>query len=212
MQSLDLRNNQFKVLPNTITKLNIEINWNDYSSSEINLKGNPLESPPIEVVKKGRQAVIEYFQQLEKKGKDQIFEAKFLVIGEPGAGKTTLAKKIMDPDYELKERNPSTEGIDVFRWQFDLENGQPFFMNIWDFGGQEIYHATHQFFLTKRSLYVLVADARKENTDFNYWLDIVSLLSDNSPLLIIKNEKHDRMPDINESQLTATKIKTGKIA
>ena len=27
---------------------------------------------------------------------------------------------------------------------------------VWDFGGQQIYHATHQFFLTKSSLYVLV--------------------------------------------------------
>jgi hypothetical protein len=26
-----------------------------------------------------------------------------------------------------------------------------FRVNIWDFGGQQIYHATHQFFLTKRS-------------------------------------------------------------
>jgi len=29
-------------------------------------------------------------------------------------------------------------------------------VNIWDFGGQEIYHATHQFFLTHRSLYLLL--------------------------------------------------------
>ena len=107
----------------------------------------------------------------------------------------------MDANYQLSERDPSTEGIDVFRWQFDMDNKQTFFMNIWDFGGQEIYHATHQFFLTKRSLYALVADERKENTDFFYWLDIVSLLSDNSPLLIIKNEKHERMPDVNERQL-----------
>jgi len=52
----------------------------------------------------------------------------------------------MDPDYELKERSPSTEGIDVFRWQFDLESGQPFFMIIYDFSGQEIYHAPISFF------------------------------------------------------------------
>ncbi|MEZ4645209.1 MAG: hypothetical protein R3E31_21165 [Chloroflexota bacterium] len=27
---------------------------------------------------------------------------------------------------------------------------------MWDFGGQSVYHATHQFFLTKSSVYVLV--------------------------------------------------------
>jgi GTPase SAR1 family protein len=45
-------------------------------------------------------------------------------------------------------------------------NGKNFRVNIWDFGGQEIYHQTHQFFLTERSLYALVADTRTENTDF----------------------------------------------
>ena len=82
-----------------------------------------------------------------------------------------------------------------------MENGKDFRVNIWDFGGQEIYHATHQFFLTKRSLYALVADTRKEDTDFYYWLNVVELLSNNSPLLIIKNEKQDRKREINERAL-----------
>jgi len=74
-------------------------------------------------------------------------------------------------------------------------------MNIWDFGGQEIYHTTHQFFLTKRSLYILVADTRKEDTDFYYWLNIAELLSNNSPLLIVKNEKQERKREINQRAL-----------
>ena len=74
-------------------------------------------------------------------------------------------------------------------------------MNIWDFGGQEIYHATHQFFLTKRSLYTLVADTREQNIDFYYWLNVVELLSSNSPLLIVKNEKQEREREINQRAL-----------
>nr|WP_225894080.1 hypothetical protein [Atlanticothrix silvestris] len=72
---------------------------------------------------------------------------------------------------------------------FTQPNGEDFRVNIWDFGGQEIYHQTHQFFLSKRSLYALVADTRKENTDFYWWLNVVELLSDNSPVIIIKNEQ-----------------------
>src|SRR4029079_122628 len=113
------------------------------------------------------------------------------IVGEGGAGKTTLAKKILDPDYILKEEK-STEGIQVSPWDFVFENSKKFRVNMWDFGGQEIYHATHQFFLTRRSLYVLVADERKEDTDFNYWLTAVELLSDGSPVLIVQNEKQGR--------------------
>ena len=106
----------------------------------------------------------------------------------------------MDENYEIQNEE-STKGIDVNQWNFPLENGKNFKVNIWDFGGQEIYHSTHQFFLKKRSLYALVADTRKEDTDFFYWCNIVELLSDKSPLLIIKNEKKDRRRDINERQL-----------
>jgi internalin A len=74
-------------------------------------------------------------------------------------------------------------------------------VNFYDFGGQEIYHATHQFFLSKRSLYLLVVDTRQDNANFNYWLEIIELLSEASPSLIIKNEKQDRICQINENQL-----------
>ena len=48
-------------------------------------------------------------------------------------------------------------------------------LNIWDFGGQEIMHATHQFFLTQRSLYLLVINGREggEDADAEYWLKLI---------------------------------------
>ena len=150
---------------------------------------------------KGIEAIREYFRQLESEGTDRLFEAKLLIVGEPGAGKTTLANKILNPNYLLREDEASTQGIDILTWDFKLNDDRTFRVNLWDFGGQEIYHATHQFFLTKRSLYALVADTRKEDTDFYYWLNVVELFSDNSPMLIILNEKQDRRRDINERQL-----------
>ncbi len=167
----------------------------------LDLSDNPLETPPIELAYQGIEGIRAYFRQLEEEGKDYIYEAKLLIVGEGGAGKTTLAKKIQDHNYQLDSNEKSTEGIDITKWSFPLDNEREFKVNIWDFGGQEIYHATHQFFLTKRSLYALVADARKEDTDFYYWLNVVELLSNNSPLLIVKNEKGDRRIEIDENSL-----------
>ncbi len=176
------------------------------SLTKLVLDDNPIETPPPEVVNLGGgnadiERIKNYFLQIEREGKDHLYEAKLLIVGEAGAGKTTLAKKIENQDYKLQDNETSTEGIDVIHWEFPMENGQQFKVNIWDFGGQEIYHSTHQFFLTKRSMYALVADTRKEDTDFYYWLNVVELLSDNSPLLIIKNEKQNRHREINERQL-----------
>lgn len=180
----------------------------------LDVDGQPIETPPREVVDKGAEAVKNYWRQREEVGFDYLCEAKLIILGEGGAGKTSLAKKIQDRAYQLRSSEESTEGIDVMHWSFPAgvrikADGaskliqSDFGVNIWDFGGQEIYHATHQFFLTRRSLYVLVADDRKEDTDFNYWLQVVELLGEGSPLLIVQNEKQDRRRDINWGSLRA---------
>ena len=160
-----------------------------------------MTSLPPEIQGKKGLEILRFYQQRWAQSIDRLYEAKLLIIGLAGAGKTSLAKKIEDETYELQPDETSTDGIDIIQYRFPLDNGQEFRVNIWDFGGQQIYHETHQFFLTKRSLYALVADARKEDTDFYYWLNVVELLSDNSPLLIIKNEKQDIPLSIDERQL-----------
>lgn len=227
LKELNLSQNRLITLPNSIALFNSLVHLNlgcNYltklpdSISQLNnleeliIEENPIKVPPLEISVKGIQAIKNYFEQFRTVGIDYLYEAKLLIVGEPGAGKTTLAKKIEDPAYRLQHNEISTEGIDVFQWEFplpkDIQERQEFKtspktfrVNIWDFGGQAIYHATHQFFLTKRSLYSLVTDTRREDTDFYYWLNIVELLSNKSPILIIKNEKQNRHREINERQL-----------
>ncbi|MBI3586536.1 MAG: leucine-rich repeat domain-containing protein, partial [Ignavibacteriales bacterium] len=214
LTSLSVSYNKLTALPESLSQLQ-NLTWLSVSRNRLTIlnilelkrlrwldtSDNPLETPPLEVADKGIEAIHDYFRQLETKGEDYLYEAKLLIVGEGGAGKTTLARKIENPNYKLQNNEESTRGIEINQWQFPLKQGRTFRMNIWDFGGQAIYHATHQFFLTKRSLYVLVADMRKEDTDFYYWLNVVELLSDNSPVLIIKNEQQDRHREINEHQL-----------
>jgi Leucine-rich repeat (LRR) protein len=197
-----------KDLKNLTTLVLNETNVNDLSPIvdlpslyQLSIIPERITNPPPEIAAQGLPSIRNYFRQLAAQGEEKLYEAKMLIVGEGGAGKTTLAKKIIDPSYELDNNETSTEGIEVLEWRFETPDHHSFRANIWDFSGQEIYHATHQFFLSKRSLYLLVADTRKEDTDFFYWLNVVELLSDNSPLLIIKNEKQDRHRDINERQL-----------
>ena len=193
LTTLDLRDNQLTNLPESVTNLS--------NLTTLDLEGNPLEKPPVEVANQGIEAIRQYFRQIQEEGKDYIYEAKLLIVGEGGAGKTTLAKKIEDSNYILDSQEPSTEGIDITKWSFPFDNEREFKVNVWDFGGQEIYHATHQFFLTKRSLYALVVDTRREDPNFYYWLNVVELLSNNSPLIIVKNEKGDRTIEIDLNTL-----------
>ncbi|MEM7555513.1 MAG: COR domain-containing protein [Cyanobacteria bacterium P01_A01_bin.84] len=201
LQSLNLSRNQLSTLPETIKKLT--------KLEKLDLRGNPVPIPPeilgpknlVEDPGNVKEILDFYFRIQDPSETEPLYEAKLLIVGEGEAGKTSLAKKIENENYKLKSDEKSTEGIDVIQWKFPLLNGKEFRVNIWDFGGQEIYHETHQFFLSKRSLYVLVADNRRENPNFYWWLKIVELLSENSPVVIIKNEKQNRKCEVNEGQL-----------
>ena len=115
-----------------------------------------------------------------------------------------MAKKILNPNYKVPNSEKTTHGIEIKKYEFEYyinERIVSFKASIWDFGGQEIYHSTHQFFLTRKSLYVLMSDNRKEDTDFDYWLYTISILSDNSPILIVLNEKENRIKALNTKGL-----------
>jgi internalin A len=206
LTSLDLRHNAIATLPPWITDFDIPIRIDpEFDFNGINLYDNPIETPPEAIVSQGNHAIRNYFAQLATQDKDSLYEAKLLIVGEGEAGKTTLAHKILDPDCALPHIDDRTRGITIQPHYFSVADHtqaeRSFQLNVWDFGGQEIYHYTHRFFLTKRSLYLLVADNRRDDTDFNYWLNIIELFADDSPMIIVLNEKDDVTRQINQSDL-----------
>lgn len=43
-------------------------------------------------------------------------------------------------------------------WVPHVEDEAPVSFTVWDFAGQEVYYSTHQFFLSQRSIYIVVFD------------------------------------------------------
>ena len=83
------------------------------------------------------------------------------------------------------------EVVDINHCEIETDD-QKITTHLWDFGGQEFMHATHQFFLSKRSLYILILDGRKDEKT-EYWLKYIESFGANSPVLIVLN-KIDQNP------------------
>nr|WP_286011441.1 COR domain-containing protein [Methylovulum psychrotolerans] len=110
-----------------------------------------------------------------------------IFIGYGEAGKTSLIRALHnEPVVEGMEG--MTAGIDIRDWQIpDTEIKAHF----WDFGGQVMAHATHQFFLRSSCLYMLVLNARSEinsTEQAEYWLQHVKSFGGDAPVMIVGNK------------------------
>ncbi|HEY8035064.1 MAG TPA: COR domain-containing protein [Methylobacter sp.] len=156
----------------------------------INISGCPLTNPPLETAQQGNEAILRYFDEQRRVGTIKVREAKLLIVGQGKAGKTTLKKKLQDQNAEMPELDDTTRGIEITRLDERMpQTGEPLRINVWDFGGQDIQHYAHQFFLTGNSLYALVTNERiQDSVHLPYWLNIIEMLGKKSPILLIQNK------------------------
>lgn len=188
---LDLKDNKITMIPKEITKLE----YLEY----LNLAGNPIKHPPPEIIRQGVKAIFSYLKNLPDKDNAKVVnEAKLLLVGQGDVGKTCLAKRLINNTFQ---KETSTEGIDILKWGISVPNkpNQKILLNVWDFGGQEIYHSTHQFFLTKRSVYLLVWNARK-SMDYEHiykWLHTIEAFGEDSPIILVMSKYHERDAGLN---------------
>lgn len=189
LRVLDLTGNRLESLPKSLSKLK--------KLHKLRLNGNPIGEVPIEISSQGLDSVLYYYLNLGES--IPLNEAKLLIVGQGAVGKTFLMNKLV---LNETPETVTTEGIDIRKW-FIQSQGEQVRLNVWDFGGQEIYHSTHQFFLTKRSIYLLVWEARKDDSilTFDYWLNIISMLSNSSPVIIVLNKIDERMKEIDQKSI-----------
>ena len=198
-----------------LVRSGLPVKWSSYTweGAGIYVEDCFSDNLPTDILKQGNEAIVNFFDQVEKQGGTvPLFEAKLIMVGEPGSGKTSLTEKLVDESHQVRPEDPSkksTLGINIKEnWRFvDPKRPAEYFTShIWDFGGQEIQYMTHQFFLTPESLYVLVADDRKQHTLFPYWFEVIHLLGTDeagniSPILVVLNERNHKSItnfDLNE--------------
>lgn len=190
LKSLDVSNNRLRTLPKSLKNLYLD---------EFHAHGNRFKIPPEMSARPTREVIIFILQSANQDARS-ISEAKVLFVGEGGVGKTSIVKKMTEGTFD--EREPKTEGILIKKWHVEVY-GSWTLLNVWDFGGQEIMHATHQFFLTERSVYVLVWDARQEDDygQLEYWLNIIDSFGNRPPVIVVLNKTDVGLTEIDRRGL-----------
>ena len=198
LQELYLNKNQLRELPPELGQLT--------SLQILRLENNPdLLTPPPEIVELGTQATLTFLRELNQDTAHRRYEAKVILVGEGGTGKSSLLRamqqKPFDPSLE------TTHGIEIetLIWPHPSLPSRHLVLNTWDFGGQDIYRATHQFFLTKRSLYLVIWNARLggEQGKLDYWLSTIRVLAPDALILLVATHVDERLPDLNIPQYRA---------
>jgi internalin A len=196
LQRLTLDDNQLTELPrqlaNSLTK-----------GLVLELSGNPLKEPLPDLVKRGMDAVATYLRSLE--GAIPQYDAKLLLVGEGNVGKTSLSAALRDAPF-VKERS-TTHGIEIKPLTVPHPNPSlevDMTMRAWDFGGQEAYRISHQFFFSRRAIYLVVWKAREgqEQNEVAGWLRRIRLrVSQDACVLVVATHCQERRPDLEYPQL-----------
>eukprot|EP01125_Pyxidicula_operculata_P006879 TRINITY_DN2359_c0_g1_i1.p1 TRINITY_DN2359_c0_g1~~TRINITY_DN2359_c0_g1_i1.p1 ORF type:complete len:1423 (+),score=357.36 TRINITY_DN2359_c0_g1_i1:201-4271(+) len=183
---------------------------------------------PAKVVKDERDrntgtAVLNYMKEIFSGGYRVVNRCKLMFVGDGGVGKTSLAASFKEyadeskdkkKDKKLnqpKEPNVATDGIDVnsifiepFGKKLVVSKGDKkrIEFSMWDFAGQEVYYATHQFFLNEEAIYIVVCNMEDEKEQafgrVEYWLQSISNRAPKAPTIIVCThwdyEKRQKQP------------------
>ncbi len=193
--SLDLRGNRLTALP-----------WQLAQKTEaglsLNIDGNPFRGPVVELLERGPLILAGYLRSLEH-GIPQ-YEAKVLLVGEGNVGKTSLVAALRGDPFA--EGRPTTHGIAVR--SVDLPHPRQdvtLSVRAWDFGGQEVYRVSHQFFFSPDALYLVVWKPREgqEQNEVEGWLRRIRLrVRDDARALVVATHcAGARHPDLDYASL-----------
>lgn len=192
--SLCLRANPALGLPEHVVKAR-HINDKYLPSALHALKGSGAEivssTPALEILRY-------YFAQQDAvvAKQSRVFrEARLVLVGHGFAGKSSLAKCLLTGKPVKPAKTKQTLGIDILDWDLPKVGRKGSLkVRIWDFGGQELMHNTHQrLFMGEEAIYIVVVNMRESDPSgkVHYWLQHIRARAPKARVLVALNHSED---------------------
>ena len=209
LMSLHLSGLNLEELPDWLPDLNLDFYRSGYGSG-ITLSRTTVKHIDMSVFDQSQDVILRWFRE-RKNTTDKgapLNEVKVVFLGDGEAGKShCIARLLKGGETLTPEEIPadSTPGIVIKDQSYPIGD-RDVQVHFWDFGGQEILHSMHRMFLTERTLYVILINARDDTQDdrARYWLHNVKSFAGTAPVLLVLN-KMDQNPNasVNETDLRA---------
>ena len=181
-------------LPEIAERITLDISLADgIEKAVVSLHRTTVESiPDMSIFEQPYEMVAEWFEKRKQGQTHPLNEIKVVFLGDGEAGKSHTIARLMndggDPDPLIFD-GQSTPGIVIRNKEYYLE-GRKIQVHYWDFGGQEIMHSMHRIFLTGRTMYVVLLNARDDTQGdrAKYWLHNVKSFAPDAPVLLVLNK------------------------
>ena len=187
--------------------------WGLEGLHDLYLFRSSVEQVPAEVLSQSKrdnclEALRAHYADLAE-GEAAVPDVKLVILGNGRVGKTQLSRKLRHEEFQAQW--DTTHGIAVRPGELAHVNGESAArLQIWDFGGQDIYHGTHALFLRTRAVFVITwasdveatpeyehQGIRFQNHPLAYWLEYVRQFGDkDSPVLIVQTKADTAADDV----------------
>ena len=218
LQTLHLGSNQIATIPDSLAQMSdlhvLYLNDNRITAipssiarlaqlEKLGLSGNPLPEEAFAALKRG---IPSFFRYLLSKQKVYPRTVKVVLVGEPKSGKTTLLEALKGNPHPCDDSRKETLGVNVVNIEkLHPTDHKTMYLSVWDFAGQHIEHATHQFFLTEHAIYLILWNARQGTQagkrDLWYWLELLKMRVPNPRFLLVATHTEHTPPDLDLSEI-----------
>ncbi|CAI2297514.1 unnamed protein product [Caenorhabditis sp. 36 PRJEB53466] len=210
---LDLSDNKLLIAPADVAKLallsmlNLSGNTSikelppDYGMLSrlwsLSLKGCSLKEPLESMVNVENCKTVEivaYLKTILEESKT-YHHLRIMILGSDGVGKSTVWEALSKEAVQKRQPIQSETGvIRQAEWKFEAKRAKgdkvlgPVGFSVIDFGGQREYHSTHQYFLSKRSLNVVlwkITDGDEALAQLDTWLINIHARAPNSTVILV---------------------------